>query len=149
MPFKAASSNLIHFLDGAQSLGANKATTDNQILAWDSATSTWTPQTLSGAGAAAALTVASTYTTAGGTQTVGANTWSPFNCSGGVLTLNLPASPTAGDICCFVEVGGSVTTLTVGRNGNNIDGAELDATSAVAYRAFSFVYLGAFGWKTF
>lgn len=149
MPFKAASSNLLHFLDGAQSLGANKATTDNQILTWDAATSTWTPQTLSGAGAAAALTVASTYTTAGGTQTVGANTWSPFNCSGGVLTLNLPASPTAGDICRFVEVGGSATALTIGRNGNNIDGAAANASSAVAYAAVSFVYLGAFGWKTF
>ena len=41
---------VLSFVDGAQPLGANKATTDNQVLAWDSGTATWIPQSLGGAG---------------------------------------------------------------------------------------------------
>jgi hypothetical protein len=51
--------------------------------------------------------------------------------SGGVVTVNLPASPQAGDRVVFVDSKKSWGTnnLTVGRNGSNIDGAASDYTA--------------------
>lgn len=96
------------------------------------------------------LSVASTYTTAGGTQTVAAWTTNPYDCTGGALTLNLPASPTVGDRIEFAEVGSSTNVLTIGRNTKKIDGASADVTRNTALAYSGFVYISAsFGWKSY
>ena len=72
------------------------------------------------------------------------------NTSGGVITLTLPASPSAGDEVRFMDLMGSFDThaLTVARNGSNIYGAASDLTVATEDAAFSLVFTGASqGWK--
>ena len=66
-------------------------------------------------------------------------------------TLTLPARAHNGYVINVKNgnAAGSGNNVTIARNGNNIDGAAANASSAVAYAAVSFVYLGAFGWKTF
>jgi len=65
-------------------------------------------------------------------------------------TINLPASPNVGDQVRFVDVAGNFGTLflTVGRNGENINGTAADLTASIDDTAFSLVYSGAtYGWK--
>ena len=58
-------------------------------------------------------------------------------------TINLPASPNAGDTVSVVDYGGNFGTnnLTVGRNGSNMQGESSDATISVNRRATTFVYI--------
>jgi hypothetical protein len=71
------------------------------------------------------------------------------NTTGGVVTANLPASPTAGDIMAVSDYAQTATTnnITIGRNGSNIQG---DASDLVISRngvAFTLVFVDATkGW---
>ena len=72
------------------------------------------------------------------------------NTTGGVVTANLPASPSAGDIMAVVDYAGTADTnnITVGRNGSNINGAAVDQTISKENSGATFVYVdGTQGWK--
>jgi hypothetical protein len=69
--------------------------------------------------------------------------------SSGVVTVNLPATPSVGDNVRVVDVAGTFQTnnLTIGRNGENIMGASADLTASTQYEGFQLVYSGAtYGW---
>jgi len=72
------------------------------------------------------------------------------NTSGGVITVNLPASPSAGDIVAVADYAGTSDTnaITIGRNGSNINGAAADLTIEIENSAVTLVYVdGTQGWK--
>jgi hypothetical protein len=72
------------------------------------------------------------------------------NTTAGVVTANLPASPSAGDIMAVVDYAGTAATnnITVGRNGSNINGAASDKTISESNSGATFVYVdGTQGWK--
>ena len=72
------------------------------------------------------------------------------NTTAGVVTANLPASPSAGDIMAVVDYAGTADTnnITVGRNGSNINGAAVDQTISKENSGATFVYVdGTQGWK--
>jgi hypothetical protein len=71
------------------------------------------------------------------------------NTTSGAFTATLPASPTIGDECTFVDYAGTFDSnnLTVGRNSEKINGASADLTVAVERAAFTLVYTdGTQGW---
>jgi len=68
----------------------------------------------------------------------------------GALTANLPASPQVGDQVRFLDLASTFDTnnLTIGRNGNNINGAAADLVVSTEDSAIGLVYTGAtYGWK--
>ena len=65
--------------------------------------------------------------------------------SGSAFTITLPASPSAGDTVVIKNVGAG--TVTIGRNGSNIEGSAQDGTLA-STKAMQVVYVnGTLGWK--
>jgi hypothetical protein len=68
------------------------------------------------------------------------------NTSGGNLTITLPASPTQGRFLEIKNISGGVNTLTVDRNGKNIDGAASNLTTTTNNRSWSLHYDSTFGW---
>ncbi len=68
------------------------------------------------------------------------------NTSGGNLTLTLPASPTQGRWIEIKNISGGVNTLTVDRNGKNIDGAAANFTTTTNNLARTFVYDSTYHW---
>ena len=71
------------------------------------------------------------------------------NTSGGAWTLTLPGSPSQGDEVSFIDYAGTFDTnnLTIGRNGNPIQGAAADLTVSVERAANTLVYVdGTQGW---
>ena len=73
-----------------------------------------------------------------------------INTTSGAITVNLPASPSAGDIMALVDYAGTADTnnITVGRNGSNINGAASDETISKENAGGTFVYVdGTQGWK--
>jgi hypothetical protein len=58
------------------------------------------------------------------------------------FTATLPASPSLGDECTFVDYAGTFDTnnLTVGRNSEKIEGTAADLTVSVERAAFTLVY---------
>jgi hypothetical protein len=71
------------------------------------------------------------------------------NTTSAAFTATLPASPTIGDECTFVDYAATFDTnnLTVGRNSEKINGASADLTVAVERAAFTLVYTdGTQGW---
>jgi len=69
--------------------------------------------------------------------------------SGGAFTVTLPTSPTLGDEVTLVDYAGTFDTnnLTVGRNGENIQGSAADLTVSVERAGLTLVYSGAtYGW---
>ena len=71
------------------------------------------------------------------------------NTSGGVVTLTLPATPTQGDEVAFVDYAGTAATnnITIGRNGENIQGSASDLIINTNRAANTLVYADATqGW---
>ncbi len=71
------------------------------------------------------------------------------NTTSGVITVTLPASPSAGAIVGFNDYARNFATnnLTVARNGSNIQGAALDGTFSTNGQSTMFVYVdGTQGW---
>ena len=65
--------------------------------------------------------------------------------SGSAVTITLPASPSAGNTVVVKNVGAG--TVTIGRNGSNIEGSAQDGTLE-ATKAMQVVYVdGTLGWK--
>ena len=64
------------------------------------------------------------------------------NTTSAAFTATLPASPSLGDECTFVDYAGTFDTnnLTVGRNSEKINGSAADLTVAVERAAFTLVY---------
>jgi len=72
------------------------------------------------------------------------------NTTGGVVTANLPASPSAGDIMAVVDYAGTADTnnITIGRNGSKINGATSDQTISNENSGATFVFVDSTqGWK--
>lgn len=69
--------------------------------------------------------------------------------SGGSFTITLPASPSDGDFVDIILPSAieNAKTLTVARNGNNIDGAASDAAGLDGSVDVRFSYLTAYGWR--
>ena len=84
------------------------------------------------------------------TPTTGVNGVGYFiDASGGAKTINLPASPTAGDIMAVSDYAqiASTNNITVGRNGSNIQGDASDLTIQRNGVAFTLVFVDATkGW---
>jgi hypothetical protein len=67
------------------------------------------------------------------------------------ITINLPATPSAGDIVAISDYANTSATnnITVGRNGSLIDGSAVDAKIKVNGQVYTLVYIDATeGWKT-
>jgi len=64
------------------------------------------------------------------------------NTTSAAFTATLPASPSLGDECTFVDYAGTFDTnnLTVGRNSEKINGSAADLTVSVERAAFTLVY---------
>jgi hypothetical protein len=72
------------------------------------------------------------------------------NTTSGAITVTMPASPSAGDIVGIKDYAGTFETnsVTMGRNGSNIDGTAADATLSTNQLSVFFVYVdGTQGWK--
>jgi len=82
--------------------------------------------------------------------TVAANDRYFVDTSGGAVTITLPASPQTGDQVRLLDLASTFDTnnLTIGRNGNNINGAAADLVVSTEDSALGLVYTGAtYGWK--
>jgi len=82
--------------------------------------------------------------------TVAANDRYFVDTSGGAVTITLPGSPQVGDQVRLLDLASTFDTnnLTIGRNGNNINGAAADLTVSTEDSAIGLVYTGAtYGWK--
>ena len=74
-----------------------------------------------------------------------------INTTSGAITINLPATPAAGDIVAIADYANTAATnnITVGRNSVNIDGEAVDAKIKVNGQVYTLVYVNATeGWKT-
>ena len=72
------------------------------------------------------------------------------NTTGGAFTVNLPSSPSAGNIVAVSDYAQTFGTnnLTIGRGGSNIEGAASDLVLDASGLAMTFVYVDATkGWK--
>ena len=67
----------------------------------------------------------------------------PIDTTSAAHTINLPASPSAGDTVAILDYAGTFGTnsVTVGRNSSNIQGAAEDGTISTNRRAITFVYI--------
>jgi len=75
-----------------------------------------------------------------------------INTTSGVITVNLPASPSAGAIMAVKDYTGTAGTnkITVGRNGSNIRGAANDFSLEKNNAGATFIYVDATeGWQVF
>jgi hypothetical protein len=69
----------------------------------------------------------------------------------GAITINLPATPSAGDIVAIADYNGTALTnnITVGRNSSDINGSAADLTINNNYSAVTLVYVDATsGWRS-
>ena len=92
-----------------------------------------------------ATTVTTTYTAMAGQQLF-------VDTNGGAFTITLPASPAVGDIIRFFDIRKTFDSnaLTLGRNGNLIQGDAADMTVNSEGAAFDIVYSGdTYGWRIF
>ena len=73
-----------------------------------------------------------------------------INTTGGVVTVNLPSSPSAGNIVSIVDYAGTAASnnITIGRGGSNINGDASDITISKNDSGITLVYVdGTQGWK--
>ena len=68
--------------------------------------------------------------------------------SSNTVTATLPASPNNGERVKFIDVAGSASTnnITIGRNGNNIQGDASDLTVVTDRAAFELMFVTSYGW---
>jgi hypothetical protein len=74
-----------------------------------------------------------------------------INTTSGAITVNLPSTPTAGDIVAIADYANTSATnnITVGRNGSNIDGSAIDGKIKINGQVYTLVYVDSTeGWKT-
>ena len=74
-----------------------------------------------------------------------------INTTSGAVTVNLPATPSAGAIVAIADYNGTAGTnaITVGRNSSNINGDAANLIITKNYSAISFVYVDATaGWRS-
>jgi hypothetical protein len=74
-----------------------------------------------------------------------------INTTSGAITVNLPATPTAGDIVAIADYANTSATnnITVGRNGSLINGESINGTISINGQVYTLVYVDATeGWKT-
>lgn len=116
-------------------------------------TFTSAPSSVDGANFGTRVIDLETYRTSSSAETLSGNTGGVYrvlaDTSGAAFTLTLPASPAVGDWVEIWDVTGDFNTnnLTVGRNGENIEGAAADYTENRADARIKFVYSGASrGW---
>ena len=72
-----------------------------------------------------------------------------LNTTSGILTVNLPASPSAGDIMAVADYAGTAATnnITIGRNGSNIEGGTTVGTISTNRETKTLIYVdGTQGW---
>ena len=104
--------------------------------------------TAAGFGATGAASWDTTVKTTGFTAVSGVGYF--VNTTAGVITVTLPASPSAGDVVAVSDYAGTAdtNTITIGRNGSNINGAAADLTVGQENAAITLVYVdGTQGWK--
>ena len=73
-----------------------------------------------------------------------------INTTSGAITMNLPSSPSVGDIVSFKDYARTFDTnaLTVGRGGSNMDGAASDSTFSTEGLSATLIYMDATkGWS--
>ena len=120
--------------------------------------------TLGGSGTAVTLACGATQTGFGRTGTVDWCTTaktSPFtavsgdgffvNTAGGVITVTLPSSPSAGDIVALKDYGNTWDTnnVTIGRGGSKINGVAQDAVLNTESQSVTLIYVdGTKGWQS-
>lgn len=94
-----------------------------------------------GGGGLTAQFKSSAYTASSGDQVF-------VDCSGGAVTITLPASPSSGDQVVVLDSSGDAGTsnITVGRNSETIDGAAADFVIDQDYGQVAFAYDGS-DWK--
>lgn len=68
--------------------------------------------------------------------------------SSNTVTATLPASPNNGERVKFIDVAGSASTnnITIGRNGNSIQGSASDLTVVTDRAAFELMFVTSYGW---
>jgi len=72
-----------------------------------------------------------------------------INTTAGAITMNLPTSPSVGDIVAIKDYAGTFNTynLTIGRGGSNMDGAAADSVRSTDNESLTLVYADATkGW---
>lgn len=93
-----------------------------------------------------------TNNTLSSSTTVTSNTLNWCDTTSAAFTLTLPASPIQGDIVRVVDVSSTFNTnnLTIGRNGNPIQGDAANMTVATQGAAFDLIFYNASkGWRLF
>jgi len=104
--------------------------------------------TAAGFGATGAASWDTTVKTTGFTAVSGVGYF--VNTTAGIITVTLPASPSAGDVVAVSDYAGTSDTnnITIGRNSSNINGAAADLTISNENSAVTLVYVdGTQGWK--
>lgn len=120
---------------------------DGQALTWNNGLSQWEPQTIPVSGIAPTVDVQTAGAAIGAPYAPARDAWRMVvvnQASGAAYYVNLPGTPTTGDILEVKDKKGdaAVNNITVNGNGNTIDGGTsyvIDANRA----AFRFVYDGA------
>jgi len=104
--------------------------------------------TAAGFGATGAASWDTTVKTTGFTAVSGVGYF--VNTTSGAITVTLPASPNAGDVVAVSDYAGTAdtNTITIGRNGSNINGAAADLDIQQENSALTLVYVDSTqGWK--
>ena len=123
--------------------GLQSGASANDVLTFNGTDITLAAPSGGGGGGLSWQPVITTNTTATASQGFFVNT------SGGAVTLTLPATPTQGDEVAFVDYAGTAATnnITIGRNGENIQGSGSDLIINTNRAANTLVYADATqGW---
>jgi len=121
------------------------------VLQYDSTSSRWRLA----AGPSAAGATADGYAVKTGNYTAVAGDRISADTNGGAFTVTLPASPSNGDSVWVKDARdtwgetASDKSITIGRNGNNIDGAASDLNLRVSGGSIQLVYNSTGGWRSF
>lgn len=70
----------------------------------------------------------------------------PVNSNSGAINITLPASPQTGDRVAILDVYGSSNTITILRNGNNINNNSSDIVFTNKYQLCDLLFIGGYGW---